>query len=89
MDMPINNEVKELNQEELDNVAGGKYVPAGGEPHLDPKAGYIIHHITSHDTLIRIANHYGVTVQAIMKANPSIKDKNLIRTGYYLYIPVK
>lgn len=81
----------ELNVEELEEVTGGKnkgYVPAGGSPNpLPPKSGYAVHKIGVKDTLIRIAERYHTTVNAIMAANPSIKDKNLIRTGYYLYVP--
>ena len=40
------------------------------------------------DTLSSIAKKYGVTVDAIVKAN-KIKNKNLIRTGSVLVIPVK
>jgi len=84
-------EIKELNPEQMEEVAGGKkYVPAGGSPTpLPPKSGCIVHKITARDTLIRIAEKYNTTVAAIMRLNPSIKDKSLIRTGYYIYVPVK
>ena len=87
-------ENKELNLNELENVAGGqeakKKVPAGGlAKRPADKPGYIVHQITATDTLIRIANKYNTTVQAIMACNSSIKDKNLIRTGFYIYVPVK
>ena len=87
-------ENNELNIKELEEIAGGntgkKKVPAGGlaTRHAD-KPGYIIHQITATDTLIRIADKYKTTVQAIMACNSSIKDKNLIRTGFYIYVPVK
>lgn len=85
--------MKDMNVEELEDVTGGagkKKVPAGGSPTpLPPKAGYTVHKIGVKDTLIRIAEHYGTTVQAIMNCNPSIKDKNLIRTGFYIYVPTK
>lgn len=83
-------EMKELNQEDLEEVAGGKKrVPAGGSPTpLPPKSGCIVHKITARDTLIRIAEKYHTSVPAIMRLNPSIKDKSLIRTGYYIYVPV-
>ena len=87
-------ENNELNVNELEAIAGGKdakkKVPAGGlAKRPDDKPGYIIHQITATDTLIRIANKYKTTVQAIMACNSSIKDKNLIRTGYYIYVPKK
>ena len=40
------------------------------------------------DTLSAIAKKYGVTVDAIVKAN-NIKNKNIIRVGTVLEIPVK
>ena len=84
---------KEMELEELEEVAGGKAkkrVAAGGSPNpLPPKAGFAVHKITAKDTLTRIASKYGTSINAIMAANPSIKDKNLIRTGYYLYVPFK
>lgn len=41
------------------------------------------------DTLSKIAKDKGTTVTALMKANPSIKDKNSIRAGSSLAIPAK
>ena len=81
----------ELNLEQMEEVAGGAgKVRAGGlKDKPAEKAGYAIHKITASDTLIRIANKYGTTVEAIMACNPSIKDKRMIRTGYYIYVPKK
>jgi LysM repeat protein len=39
------------------------------------------------DTLSGIASRHGTSVSALMKANPSIKDKNLIYAGRSLNIP--
>lgn len=83
-------ENQELRTEELEQVSGGKkaYVPAGGSKDpLPPKPGMAVHKISATDNLTRIAAKYKTTIAAIMKENPSIKDKNLIRTGYYLYVP--
>ena len=46
------------------------------------------HTVKKGDTLSSIARKYGVTVDVIVKTN-NIKDKNLIRTGSVLRIPVK
>lgn len=90
----IENNVTELNTAELEEVTGGKktkkHVPAGGLEKRPPdKPGYIVHKITATDTLTRIAKKYNTTIDAIMACNASIKDKNLIRTGYYIYVPSK
>jgi LysM repeat protein len=45
--------------------------------------------IKSGDTLSRIAQQHGTTVSALMKANPQIKDANLIYAGRALNIPGK
>nr|MBP8994108.1 LysM peptidoglycan-binding domain-containing protein [Bacteroidales bacterium] len=39
------------------------------------------------DTLSGLANKYGITVSALMAANPNIKDPNLIIAGNSLNIP--
>lgn len=41
------------------------------------------------DTLTSIAKKYGVTVPELLKANPSIKDPNLIKVGQVITIPGK
>ena len=79
----------ELNVEELEDVTGGKVAAGGLKNKPAAKKGFVIHQIGVNDTLTRIANTYGTTVKALMDANPSIKDKNLIRTGYYIYVPVR
>jgi len=43
--------------------------------------------IKSGDTLSGIASKYGTTVQALMDANPNIKDKNTIYAGDTIKIP--
>jgi len=45
------------------------------------------HHIQWGDTLSEIAQQYGTSVQALMQANPQIKDPNLIYAGDTLTIP--
>lgn len=47
------------------------------------------HPVVAGDTLSEIAKKYGVSVDDIVKANASlIKDKNLIRVGWVLKIPL-
>ena len=78
----------EMNLNEMEQISGG--VIAGGVKNKPAaKAGYIIHQITSTDTVWALSRHYGCTMDDIVKANPSIRDKRLIRTGYWLYIPAK
>lgn len=47
----------------------------------------ITHTVVRGDTLSQLALTYHTTVDAIMKANPIIKNKNLILTGWVLTIP--
>ena len=78
----------EMNLNEMEQISGG--VVAGGVKNKPAaKAGYIIHQITATDTVWALSRHYGRTMDDIVKANPSIRDKRLIRTGYWLYIPAK
>ena len=80
--------MKELNENELEQVSGGAV--AGGLAHKPAeKAGYILHQITAKDTVWGLSRKYHCSMDAIMAANPSIEDKRLIRTNYWLYIPVK
>ncbi len=81
-------DTKDLNLNEMEKAAGG--VIAGGVKNKPPeKAGYIVHQITNTDTVWGLSRHYNCTMDDIVKANPSIQDKRLIRTGYWLYIPKK
>ena len=80
--------LNELNMNEMEEAVGG--ATAGGMAKKPaPKAGYIIHQITATDTVWGLSKKYGVTMDAIVKANPTITDKRLIRTGFWLYIPKK
>ena len=81
--------MNELNINEMEKISGGIVAAGGVKDKPAPKAGYIIHQITATDTVWGLSRKYGVTMDAIVEANPSIKDKRLIRTGYYLYIPKK
>ena len=75
--------VAELNVEELEQAAGGKY------PVLPKKAGYKVYQIQPGDTLYKLAKANKTTVDKLMACNPQITDRNLIRAGAYMYIPVK
>ncbi len=80
---------QELNLEQMEQVSGGKAVAGGVKNKPAPKAGYIVHQITDTDTVWSLHVKYGVSMDAIVAANPSIQDPRLIRTGYWLYIPKK
>ena len=71
----------ELTLDEMNEISGGAFrKPAA-------KAGYTIYQIKAHDTLIRIANKFGIkSYREILKWNPKITNPRLIRTGDYLYI---
>lgn len=44
--------------------------------------------IKSDDMLTSIAKRYGVTIEDIIKANPQIKDRDIIYIGDWIAIPV-
>ena len=61
----------------------------GGEVKPDePAQTYIEYTVKKGDTLGGIAKKYGVTVDAILALNPSIKDPNKIYVGQVIKIPV-
>ena len=76
----------ELNEEELEEVSGGK-ISFKKRP---DRAGWIQHQVTDHDTLIRIANRYGIANwRSIRDWNPHINhNTNMIRTGEWLWIKI-
>jgi LysM repeat protein len=55
---------------------------------IDPGKG-TTYTIKKGDTLSAIAKRYGTTVDAILKANPNIKNPNLIKVGQVINIPGK
>lgn len=76
--------VNDMKLEELEEVSGGKM-------HFKPlpdRAGWTQHKVTANDTLIRIANRYGIKDwRKIREWNPHINhETNMIRTGEYLWI---
>jgi LysM repeat protein len=62
------------------NIPGGSPVPNPG----GSGQGYVVR---SGDTLSRIAARFGVTVQAIMRANAFIQNPNRIYVGERIFIP--
>ncbi len=55
---------------------------------IDPGAG-VDYTVKKGDTLTSIAKKYGTTVQALLEANPQIKNPNLIKVGQVIKIPGK
>jgi len=51
------------------------------------ESGGVYHTVRYGEYLSNIAVYYGVTVQAILQANPHIYNPNLIYAGMVLYIP--
>ena len=79
-EMPMNNAL-ELGLDEMNDIFGGAF----RKPRA--KKGFRIYQITATDTLIRIANKFGIrSYKEILKWNPKIHNPRLIRTGDYLYI---
>ena len=76
-------EKKELNLDEMEQVVGGK---GGSRTRLPDKDGYIVHKIKKGETLKKIAEHYGTTVEEILAENSTIQNRNDITSGYYIYI---
>lgn len=59
---------------------------AGPTATIDPGKG-TTYTVKKGDTLSAIAKRYGTTVDAILKANPNIKNPNLIKVGQVIVIP--
>ena len=68
-----------------------KEVPAGGESAGRPAAGAAgttrAHTVRQGETLWGIARQYGVELAALLRANPGIKNANLIYPGEAVRIP--
>lgn len=54
---------------------------------VSPVVKTVYYSVRSGDTMTNIAKLYGVTLQALIDANPQIKNPNLIYTGQTLIIP--
>ncbi len=59
------------------------------EPTLtpEPTPSEIVYLVKANDTLSTIAAKYGVTVDQVLEANPSIKNPNRIAVGDQIVIP--
>lgn len=55
---------------------------------LGTDGGYFIYIVARGDTLKRLATRFDTTVDALLKANPEIKDPNLIYEGQHLKVYV-
>ena len=77
-------ENREVNLEELDEVTGGR-LHFTKEP---DRPGWFQHQVQRKDTLIRIAEKYGIKDwKKIREWNPHINpETNMIRDGEYLWI---
>lgn len=75
---------KELNLNEMEEASGGT---GGSKNPLPDKPGYFVYWIQRGDTLGKLANRFGTTVNAIKNANPTIHNVNDITADYYIYIP--
>lgn len=60
----------------------------GGVVDPTPTQTYIEYKVKKGDSLSKIASQYGVTVDAILALNPSIKNRNLINVGQIIKVPV-
>ena len=81
----MNTNMKELNPEEMGQVAGGGN--GGYDKKPKAKAGCIIYKVQPHDTLTKIAGRNHTTVQKIMAVNPELTNQNFIVAGCWIYIP--
>ena len=79
----MNMNALELGLDEMNDIVGGAF----RKPRA--KKGFRIYQIKAHDTLICIANKFGISsYKKILKWNPKITNPRLIRTGDYLYVRV-
>jgi hypothetical protein len=58
-------------------------------PSAAPAATPTIYFVRAGDNLAKIAKRFGTTIDAILKANPQIKDPNRIKVGDQITIPVR
>ena len=72
--------------EDPDEIFPGQEICVPFPPPPDCPDG-VIYTVQEGDTLSSIADHFGVSVQAILDANPQIKDPNLIFAGQKICIP--
>lgn len=73
---------------EKKTVPDTKGAPKTNDAPLDPGTG-TKYTVKKGDTLSAIAKKYGITLEALLKANPQIKNPNLIKIGQVINIPGK
>jgi LysM repeat protein len=61
---------------------------ASGEAASEQSCGFY-HHVQRGQTLSSIGRQYGVSVQALLRANPQVKNPDVIYAGSSIYIPCK
>lgn len=74
-----------MNEEELEQATGG------ARPGQDAGFGLEWYCIRPGDTLIRLAERFGTTVQILMNLNrdrKGIRSKDLILDGFWIRVPV-
>lgn len=62
-------------------------VPGAAAPASEAATGPVAHSVQKGDTLFELAKANDTTVEAIVKANPGIKDPNLIEVGQSITMP--
>ena len=62
-------------------------VPGAAAPVSEAATGPVAHSVQKGDTLFELAKANDTTVEAIVKANPGIKDPNLIEVGQSITMP--
>ena len=77
-------DMNELNLNELEAVTGGM---GGSSKMLPVKPGLAVYQIVKGDNLTKIAKRFSTTVDYLVAINPTIKNKNDITAGYYMYVP--
>jgi LysM domain. len=77
----MSDEVKVLNDQEVENVSGG-----GANGYFYPDGDGIYYRIASKDTLSEIAMRAQVPMAQILRLNPQIKNPDLISAGAVIRI---
>lgn len=84
-----NPQIKDFNRifpGQVIRIKGGVVLPTPTTPTTTPVAGSN-YTVVRGDTLYKIAARFGVTVQGILNANPSISNASLIYVGQVIKIP--
>ena len=81
----MDEKMMELTPEMMNDVTGGAM---GSKTKLPDKDGCIVYKVKPGDTLHKISKEYFTTTNKIMAVNAGIiTNANMIRDGYYIYIP--